>query len=238
MSDKLCIIRQLSFTQFGPDDMARASKNAKKPHPPRYRMMFRFWMDAGKDDELAIADYCEEQKSKRSFTSTMRDAIRLIMDLRQQKLDVLFQLFPWVNAWLEERAEAIASTKRTGNNGDDSGGNVIDLAAQIARLENLLLQQASGGSGLLMAAKQEKIRALPAPRSAPDMEDTTLINITKMTGSTDITGNFLQAMSTISGVDFAPAPAQSSGIKKMAVQPLTAPSFDDDETLLLMTQPG
>ena len=127
--------------------MAKTASKAKKRKPKSYRMMFRFWMDAGKDDESIIADYCEEQKSKRSFTSTMRDALRLIMDLRQQRLDVLFELFPFVNAWLEERAEAIANGKNKVSGGDDSGGNIINLSAKIERLESLLLSQTSSGGG-------------------------------------------------------------------------------------------
>ncbi|GAB5426316.1 MAG: hypothetical protein Crog4KO_34630 [Crocinitomicaceae bacterium] len=63
-----------------------------------HRIMFRFWLDIVKPDELKIADTIEILKNERSFTQTIRDGIRLIFDLKQGKLDVLFELFPWVRA--------------------------------------------------------------------------------------------------------------------------------------------
>lgn len=200
--------------------MAKATSNAKKPLS-RYRMMFRFWMDGNKNDELAIADYLEEMKHRRSLTATIRDAVRLIQDLRQQRLDVLFQLFPWINAWLEERAEAIAAAKSRTSGGDNSGGNIIDLQAQINRLENLLLQQVSGGAGMLMMAKEPQLKALPVPRILPD-EPTISI---RAASSGNVTTNFMKSLGAL-GVALKPAPSDS-GIRKMAVQPLAAPNFDD-----------
>lgn len=66
----------------------------KKP----YRLMFRFWLDLEKEEEAKIADTIELLKNQRLFSSTIRNGIRLINDLRKGKLDVLFELFPWVQA--------------------------------------------------------------------------------------------------------------------------------------------
>ncbi len=62
----------------------------------RYDLQYRFWLNANDDAELWLADEIAELKSKRSFTRTVRDGIRLVIDLRNGKTDVLFELFPWV----------------------------------------------------------------------------------------------------------------------------------------------
>lgn len=63
-----------------------------------YRIMYRFWLDITKPSEKAIADKIDLLKNERSFTSVIRDGIRLVSNLRDGKLDVLFELFPWVRA--------------------------------------------------------------------------------------------------------------------------------------------
>jgi len=99
-----------------------------------YRMMFRYWLDATKDDELALADFCEELKQERSFVSTIRQALTLIRDLRAGRLDSLFALFPWILGWMEERAEAIAEAKIRA----DGGGYPEQLEGYLERIERLL----------------------------------------------------------------------------------------------------
>ncbi|MBZ0285711.1 MAG: hypothetical protein K8L97_33590 [Anaerolineae bacterium] len=54
-----------------------------------------FWLDARKDDELLLLETIDQLKQQRSFTATLRDGIRLIVDLRAGRLDVLFELFPF-----------------------------------------------------------------------------------------------------------------------------------------------
>lgn len=64
----------------------------------RFRLRFTFWLDMLKQGEAAIADAIDSLKDERLFSQTVRDGIRLIMSLRSGKLDVLFELFPWVRA--------------------------------------------------------------------------------------------------------------------------------------------
>ena len=99
-----------------------------------YRMMFRYWLDATKDEELALADFCEELKESRSFVSTIRQALTLIRDLRAGRLDSLFALFPWILGWLEERAEAIAEAKIRA----EGGGYPEQIEGYLERIERLL----------------------------------------------------------------------------------------------------
>lgn len=66
-----------------------------QPHSP-HRIRFNFWLNMQKEDEEEIADKIELLKNERLFTATIRQGIQLIMSLREGNLDVLFQLFPWI----------------------------------------------------------------------------------------------------------------------------------------------
>lgn len=61
-----------------------------------YRVQFRFWLDVVKDPEASLAQEVQSLKTRRVFQPTVRDAMRLILDLRRGKTDVLQELFPWV----------------------------------------------------------------------------------------------------------------------------------------------
>src|SRR5574342_246580 len=114
-----------------------------------YRVQFRFWLDLARHSESTLADYCSEMKHRRRFSRTIRDALRLIVDLRDHRLDVLFELFPWIEDWIDEYVR---------NNGGGSGDP--ELKGKIDRIEQLLLTQSTGG-GLLMNAR-ETVNTLPA----------------------------------------------------------------------------
>lgn len=73
-----------------------------------HRLRFNFWLDMNKPEEELIADKIEVLKNERSFTSVIRDGIRLICDLREGKLDVLFELFPWVRVEFLEYMREVA----------------------------------------------------------------------------------------------------------------------------------
>lgn len=62
----------------------------------RYRSQFKFWLDVNKPDEAALAALCEDLKRRGLYTKTIRDGIRLVDDLRNGRLNVLFTLYPWV----------------------------------------------------------------------------------------------------------------------------------------------
>jgi hypothetical protein len=72
----------------------KAGQGKKKPYRPR----FNFWLNMDKPEEKLIANKIQALKLETLFTATIRDGIRLICDLRDGKLDVLFELFPWVRA--------------------------------------------------------------------------------------------------------------------------------------------
>ena len=88
------------------------------PHN-RYRLRFVFWLDMLRSDELKLADKIELLKNERLFAKTIRDGIRLVVDLREGRVDVLRELFPWV---LEQQVTA-------NQNGGPQAMNVPQIAA-------------------------------------------------------------------------------------------------------------
>ena len=77
----------------------------KMPSAPRsFRKRHEFWLDLGKPRENRIANLIAELKEKRSFASSVRDGLRLIVDLRAGRVDVLRALFPSVVAQIEAGA--------------------------------------------------------------------------------------------------------------------------------------
>jgi hypothetical protein len=77
----------------------------------RYRSQFKFWLDVNKPDEAALAALCENLKRRGLYTKTIRDGLRLVDDLRNGRLDVLFTLYPWVKELITyEQGRAIHPT--------------------------------------------------------------------------------------------------------------------------------
>jgi hypothetical protein len=66
------------------------------PKDDRARAQFRFWLDVMKDPEFELAQEIMLLKKRKKFAATIRDGLRLIIDLRAGRIDVLLQLFPWV----------------------------------------------------------------------------------------------------------------------------------------------
>jgi hypothetical protein len=58
------------------------------------RAQFKFWLDVTKKQEYELALQCDDLRHKRQFAKTIREGIRLILDLRQGRTAVLFELFP------------------------------------------------------------------------------------------------------------------------------------------------
>ena len=79
------------FTHHAPNGGITPRKPDK-----RRRLQFRFWMDVNNAIDDAIGEYLDGLKKRRKFTSTIRDAIRLIRDLRAGNTAVLCELFPWI----------------------------------------------------------------------------------------------------------------------------------------------
>ena len=146
----------------------------------RYR--FAFWLDCNKDDELLLAEEIDTLKQGRAFTATIRDGIRLILDLRAGRLEVLFELFPWV----QERLNA------------EKGGATSDLQAKLDQLEQLLLAQ--GSSHVMQPVGGPKpLQVRPSSLPVDDEDDSDLLVVSKTKGDNSSVHNFLRSAFALQG---------------------------------------
>lgn len=76
----------------------------------RFRLKFMFWLDLTKDDEYELAEQIETLKQQRRFVETIRDGIRLVVDLRAGRTDRLFAMFPWLVGEIDRQADANRQT--------------------------------------------------------------------------------------------------------------------------------
>lgn len=138
--------------------------------PKRYRLPFTFWLNVQDDTDCALADECSAMIEKRQLTPMIRNGLRLILDLKAGKTEVLEQLFPWV---LEGRSVVIETPSQD------------DLHAHLARLERLILSQPQ-------PQKQVSTR-----RDDDDLLDT--LNITQSKSDENAGFNMMISMSGLTG---------------------------------------
>lgn len=74
----------------------------------RSRKRFTFWFNTEKDGDLI--DEIPFLKVHRQFTRVLRDGMRLILDLRQGSLEVLFELFPFIKLEFLEYMRTVTPT--------------------------------------------------------------------------------------------------------------------------------
>ena len=128
-----------------------------------YRIMQKFWLDLEKPDHEEVNEIVHALKQTRAFSKAIRDGLRLIFDLRAGRLDVLFELFPWVRA---EFLEYMASVQ------PQQSDREMNIEKQLSRIEELLAkgetmtsatQTTNGGGG-------PKAISIPT-NSAPDYDE-------------------------------------------------------------------
>lgn len=68
----------------------------------RLRQRFNFWLDLNKTDDAILAHEIQDLKKCRQFSQTIRDGIRLIVDLRRGNTSVLCELFPLIEERLRQ----------------------------------------------------------------------------------------------------------------------------------------
>lgn len=95
----------------------------------RFRIRQEFWLNVAKPDELELADLIDDLKRGRVFSQAIRDGLRLVVDLWRGNLDVLLELFPWVEEVLYNRFLEAQPAPEQG------------LQDQLAKLERLLIEQ-------------------------------------------------------------------------------------------------
>jgi len=102
---------------------------------PRFAKQFIFWLNLEDESEYAIAETIEDLKDRRQFSKSIRDGLRLIVDLSQGRTDVLRELFPSI---LDDINSPPSSAG--GNNDPTSSKSEIDaLRDEIAMLRQAVL---------------------------------------------------------------------------------------------------
>lgn len=151
-----------------------------------YRLMFKFWLDVTKPEEHDIADKIEHLKNERTFSQVIRDGIRLMWDLKQGKTDVLYELFPWVQAGTNIKQGSSLPTPK--------------LDSQLKRIEQLLREQ-SQTMPLQPVQSQDTIKRLDVGAFAPpkfDDDDIPTLKVQKATTSGgNATQNFLNSLQAL-----------------------------------------
>ena len=173
----------------------------------RQRFMFRFWLDVVKPSERDLAEYLENLKAKRQLTAAIRDGLRLIRDLRAGNLDVLCELFPWVERALMDAIEA--ATKSSSDNAENSESNAI--LSKLDALQRVIEAQKPGGhvqapssgpapqmmSGNLSSLAGSK--PLPPPDANDDLAD--MLEVKEATPSdVNATQNFINSLMALQSV--------------------------------------
>jgi hypothetical protein len=152
----------------------------------RYRMRYDFQLNVAKADEQAIAEQIAVLKDQGLYSKTVRDGIRLVSDLRDGNLDVLFALFPWVRAEFLEYVGAVQPPKSEAE---------AAIAKQLARIEELLANDKSlspvelgqGGGG------PRKMNAPSVPAPKVDDDDSDLLQVKKSDSGGASAQNFLNS---------------------------------------------
>ena len=152
----------------------------------RLRERFNFWLDASKDDELLLAEQIDELKRKRQFASAIRNGLKLFLDLRAGRVDVLRELFPWV-------FDAIAGTLE-----EERSTKTFAIEAQLQRLEKLLVEQGNTPIERLLPAGPRRLDVPQFSVPFDDEDAETTLDIRAVQG-TDSAQNFVNAVLAISG---------------------------------------
>jgi hypothetical protein len=157
------------------------------PQSP-HRVRYDFWLDMGKEKEAQLADHIELLKNRRRFVQTVRDGIRLIDDLRQGKLDVLFELFPWVRAEFFKYMQIPVKKDH------------VDLEAQLKRLEQLIIAQGlnpvtqdeAKPPRVAEGPKQLQVPQFAAPQF--DDDDDLLVEVKSAANTANVAENFIRSI--------------------------------------------
>lgn len=75
----------------------------KTRNTPRKRERFCFWLDVETDEQLILAEEIDGLKSSRQFAPTIRNALRLFIDLTNGRIDSLLEFFPSIEDYFREK---------------------------------------------------------------------------------------------------------------------------------------
>jgi hypothetical protein len=196
---------------------------------PTYRTQHRFWLDTNRQDERELAEYIVALKEKRTFISTLRDALRLIRDLRQGRVEVLLGLFPWVADYFKAQA-------RLAHVPSPVPDFQLTLQAHLDRVEKLLSSRSVVEGNALSPIPPTAL----LPRQSREEIDIeiTVVGEDEEAGKR-ATQNFMRSLMAIQNLPSTPPvgskakktqPKKQPGDpRKLEVPILDAPTFDDSD---------
>lgn len=105
------------------------------------RKRYNFWLDDKRADDWPVNDLITKLKAAGQFTRAIREGLRLWVDLRANRTDVLYELFPHMKPQVS---------------GGGAGGDGSDTARIAAMLELFMAEQKQKNGYVMQSA-------LPAP---------------------------------------------------------------------------
>ena len=153
-----------------------------RPKDTRTRVMLRFFLDLGKQDELELLHEAETLKKERHFAPTLRDGLRLMRDLRAGQFDALFDLFDWIPKWIESEVE-----RRINERLMDTNNRLTRVEAELAALRGSVLPAGQGAS-----AGPRPLTVPPVPGPVEDDDEPLVVTKVKSDGKASA-ANFLKS---------------------------------------------
>jgi hypothetical protein len=158
-----------------------------------YRIMQKFWLDLDKPDHEEVNEIVHTLKQTRAYSKAIRDGLRLIFDLRAGRLDILFELFPWVRA---EFLEYMASAQ------PQQSDREMSIEKQLARIEELLVNGEPMSSVPDFPNGVGEPKKMTVPQIAAPMledDDANLLVVSKAKSSGNAAQNFLASAFALQG---------------------------------------
>jgi hypothetical protein len=140
-------------------DNASLTTNREHKHQTkdgRWQCQFRFFINANNPEEDKLGKQLAKLKQQRRYSSTIKDALRLIFDLRAGRTEVLFVLFPGLQAQLQPPSPG------------------VDLSAierQLAALQTQICQQSAGPRAASKPAEPGVVLVAGSKASAKTVAD-------------------------------------------------------------------
>lgn len=158
---------------------AALAPRQKAKREKRKRTMLRFFLDRKKPDEKELLDTVKWLKGQRLFTPFVRDGLRLMMDLKAQRTDVLFTLFDWLEGWMDVQIERRLNAR------------LQDTNARLMKLESELAALKTTGQGAI--SQPPGPRPIPAPAIPGPADDDAPLVMRKAKSEGNSAETFLNA---------------------------------------------
>lgn len=145
------------------------------------RRQWRFWLTLSNVEDEQLNRFCEWASEQRKLTQFICDGLRLVGTLREGRIDVLLELFPFV----QQALTADVKPDNSGSNGTDK---------RLDRIEQLLLEN-SQGTAYQMGSKPVS----PKKFDEPTFDDFDTLVLEKSTATVDASANFMASLSGMLG---------------------------------------